>query len=177
VFYEGKINCNLALDDLTMFPQAVMLQDPGVYLRTPAVGTEATRNDLMVLDIVSVKQLDVAAVALAMDQDNNVPGMLMSDDDFNQIIMGTFRLMAFNNTFPTATAIQSVVDSKDFSSATPFACDFLWCYRILIPRTTALAADTLACPASRFIIQVIVGQEDTLPYMMRLKNSYELQQL
>lgn len=177
VYYEGKINCNLSLDDLTMYPEAIFLQDPGIYLRTPAVSPEATRNDLMVLDLVSVKQLDIQQIVSNMDQDNNAPGMLMSDDEFSQILMGTFRLMAFNNTFPTATAIQTTVETKDFSSATPFATDFLWCYRILIPRTTALGADELGCPASRFILQVVSGKEDLLPYMMRLKNSYELQQL
>jgi hypothetical protein len=103
--------------------------------------------------------------------------MMETTDDFNQIIMGSFRHMGQNTQLATPSSVQTLIDSKDFSSASPFAQDSLWCYRILIPRASDLSATYLSCPASRFVIEVIVGQEEDLPYMMRLKNSYELQQL
>jgi hypothetical protein len=63
----------------------------------------------------------------------------------------------------------------DFSSASPFAQDNLWCTRILIPRTSNFDDGYfLAAPASRFIVQGLIGKEEELTYMMRLKNSYEL---
>jgi len=48
---------------------------------------------------------------------------------------------------------------------------------MLINVSSNLDATVIGAPASRFIIQVIVGKENDMPYMMRLKNSYELQQL
>ena len=177
LYFEGKIDVNLSLDSLTMFPQAVLLQDPGVYIRTPSPIPDDPANDLLVLDIVSTKQLDVSAVWNDMNTLQNAPGMLESFDDFNQIIMGTFRYMAQNTQLTTSLGVQTTMEAKDFSSASPFAQDFLWCYRILIPRASELEAMALSIPASRFIVQVVVGQENEIPYMMRLKNSYELQQL
>jgi hypothetical protein len=174
VYYEGQIDVNLSLDDLTMVPQSMFLQDPGTYERTASLAGDP-ENQLIVIDIVSVKQLRVAQV-IANAQAGIYPGMLGSPDDFNQILMGTYRLMAQNTNVPQSSVIQNTIDVKDFSSATPFAQDTLWCYRILIPETSALAGVFLGCPASRFLCQVVVGQEPDLAYMMRLKNSYELQQ-
>lgn len=176
ICFESKIDVNLAMDDLTMFPQAVLLQDPGIYYRTASAIPEDPANDLIVLDIISVKQLNLPNVIAEITTLNNAPGMLETTDDFNQIIMGTFRHMGQNTGFATPSSIQQTINIKDFSSASPFAQDYLWCYRILIPRASDLSATYLSCPASRFIVQVIVGKETDLAYMMRLKNSYELQQ-
>jgi len=177
ICFEGKIDVNLSLDDLTMFPQAAILQDPGIYYRTASPIPEDPANDLIVLDVIAVKQLNLTNVISELTALNNAPGMMETTDDFNQIIMGTFRHMGQNTQLATPSSIQTLIDAKDFSSASPFAQDSLWCYRILIPRATDLSATYLSCPASRFLIEVIVGQEENLPYLMRLKNSYELQQL
>jgi hypothetical protein len=176
VYSETKIDVNLSLDRLTFFPESIFLQDPGVYVRTASVGADVA-NDLLVLDIVSVKQLDIPTVAENISTNNFAAAMLGSSDDFNQIIMGNFRLMAQNLNFGTSTNIQSTMMLKDFSSASPFAQDMLWFTRILIPRTSNF--DTgylLGAPASRFVVQGMIGQEEEMPYMMRLKNSYELQE-
>jgi len=176
ICFESKIDVNLALDDLTMFPQAAILQDPGIYYRTASSIPDDPANDLIVLDIIAVKRLNLANVIADITTLNNASGMLETSDDFNHIIMGTFRHMGQNTQLATPSNIQTLIDAKDFSSASPFAQDSLWCYRILIPRASNLSATYLSCPASRFIVQVIVGKEKDLPYMMRLKNSYELKQ-
>jgi len=177
VYYESNINLNLDLDDLTMFPQAAILQDPGLYKRTQSVSEDAN-NSLQVIDIVSIKRLDVTTIVSELLQGNTLPGMIGTSDDFNQIVMGSWRLMAVNSNLGLQATIHNTVDAKDFSSASPFANNTLWCYRVLVPNMTVFLPGTvLASPASRFIIEVIVGQEEDLPYMMRLKNSYELQQL
>jgi len=176
VYFHTTIDVNLALDDLTMFPQAAILQDPGVYLRTTVVG--APVSNLQVVDIVSVKLLNPADLVNNLQTNNALSGMIGTSDDFNQIIMGTWRMMASNTNLGLQGDIQTTIETKDFSSASPFAQDTLHCYRFLIPTAAAfIAGDVIASPASRFIIQVIVGKEEDLPYMMRLKNSYELQQL
>jgi len=176
VYYESYIDVNLAMDDLTMFPQAAILQDPGIYTKTD--DSADLLNSLQVIDIVSTKQLDPTTLVSNIVTGNAASAMLGTDDDFNQIIMGTWRLMAVNSNLGLSNTIHTTVDVKDFSSASPFAQDRLWFYRFLIPiKTIFPPGDVLGCPASRFVVQVIVGQEDDLPYMMRLKNSYELQQL
>ncbi|MHA1883239.1 MAG: hypothetical protein ACTSUO_09370 [Candidatus Thorarchaeota archaeon] len=177
VYYESSIDVNLALDDLTMFPQAVLVQDPGVYYRTPNPLPVPNIDQLQILDIISVRQLDPVEIANNMRDGNAAAGMLGTTEDFNQIIMGTWRLMGNNSTLGIASNVQTTVDVKDFSSASPFAQDRLWCYRFLMPLSDDLSASGLGSPASRFIVQVIVGKEGDLQYMMRLKNSYELQQL
>jgi len=176
VYYESTIDVNLALDDLTMFPQVVMLQDPGIYTKSPDPIPGSLFDSMQVVDIISVKQLD--PVTLKQDFVTGrgaLPGMLGTTDDFNQIIMGTWRLMANNSNLGQQANIMVTVDAGDFSSASPFAQDRLWCYRFLFPITTDLTGVVCGSPASRFILNVVVGQEDDLPYMMRLKNSYELQ--
>lgn len=177
VYYETTVDVNLALDDLTMFPQAMFLQDPGVYFLT--AGVPGTTGFMTVLDIVSNKKLDMETIALNLnvDESNNTPGMLGSIDDFNQIIMGNYRMMAKDNSFESAIDIQTTLNQKDFSSASPFAQDTLWVYRLVVASQANQLGYALAIPASRFVMQVMVGQEDDLAYMMRLKNSYELQQL
>jgi len=176
VYYESYMDVNLALDDLTMFPQAALLQDPGLYFRTPDITPSPLFNSLQVIDIVSIKRLDPILIKQAFTSGRcAAPGMIGTTEDFNQIIMGTWRLMATDSNLALADNIQKTIDSKDFSSAAPFANDRLWCYRILLPMVSDLSNVILGAPASRFIIQVIVGQEKDLPYMMRLKNSYEAQ--
>jgi hypothetical protein len=176
VYYESNIDVNLDLDDLTMFPQAAILQDPGLYKRTQSV-SEDVNNSLQVIDIVSIKRLNITQLVSELLNTNTLPGMLGTSDDFNQIVMGSWRLMAVNTNLGLQANIHNTIDHKDFSSASPFANDTLWCYRVLVPNMTVFNPGTeLAAPASRFIIEVIVGQEEDLPYMMRLKNSYEIQQ-
>jgi len=176
VYYESYIDVNLVLDDLTMFPQAAILQDPGLYFRTADPNPVPLLNSYQVIDIVSIKQLDPVAIKQSFTNRRcAAPGMLGTDDDFHQIIMGSWRLMATDNNMALESHIQQTIDHKDFSSAAPFAQDRLWCYRILLPELTDLVGSQIGAPAARFVIDTIVGQEEDLPYMMRLKNSYELQ--
>lgn len=175
LYSEIQLDVNLSLDRLTFFPESIFLQDPGIYYRTPSFDPDIA-NDLLVIDLVSVKQLDIPVVAQNMGTFNIAAGMLGSKDDFNQIIMGSFRLFARNQNFVAGSNIQTLMHQDDFSSASPFAQDSLWFYRILIPRASNYDGATLNAPASRFVVQGVIGQEEDLPYMMRLKNSYELQE-
>ena len=167
VFSETRIDANLSLDRLTFFPATFFLQDPGMYLKSPsAPGDEAER--FAVYDIVSTKQLDVGLIAQrATDTTlNTSPGMLGTEDDMNQISMDT--------NYTQDSSLQSVNAISDFSGAVPFAQDTIYCYRILMPHATDYTGMVLAAPSSRFVLQGTIGQEEDLPYMMRLKNSYEL---
>tara|TARA_R110002096_G_scaffold382249_1_gene576103 strand:- start:1159 stop:1836 length:678 start_codon:yes stop_codon:yes gene_type:complete len=177
-FYaEEVIDVNLSLDRLTFFPESMFLQDPGIYTKTVSIIPEDPTDSFVVVDIVAVKSLDVATVVTELFSPKQAaPGMIGTTDDFNQIIMGTWRMMANNTQISQSSNILSTISSKDFSSASAFAQDTLHCYRIIIPRATDLTGMACTVPASRFIIQGMIAKEDELPYMMRLKNSYELYQ-
>ena len=176
VFSETRIDANLSLDRLTMFPATFFLQDPGMYLKSPSSIPDDESERFCVYDIVSTKVLDVGLIASrATDTTlNTSPGMLGTEDDMNQITMGTLRFMSKDLNYTQQSSLQSVNAISDFSGAAPFAQDTIYCYRILMPHATDYTGMVLASPSSRFILQGTIGQEEELPYMMRLKNSYEL---
>jgi hypothetical protein len=176
VFSETRIDANLSLDRLTFFPATFFLQDPGMYLKSPSATPDDEAERFSVYDIVSTKQLDVGLIAQrATDTTlNTSPGMLGTEDDMNQITMGLLRFMSKDTNYTQDSSLQSVNAVSDFSGAVPFAQDTIYCYRILMPHATDYVGMVLASPSSRFVLQGTIGQEEDLPYMMRLKNSYEL---
>jgi hypothetical protein len=176
VFSETRIDANLSLDRLTFFPATFFLQDPGMYLKSPSVISPDEFERFCVYDIVSTKVLDVGLIASRATDTalNTSPGMLGTEDDMNQITMGSLRFMSKDTNYTQDSSLQTVNGISDFSGAVPFAQDTIYCYRILMPHATDYLGMVLASPSSRFVLQGTVGQEEDLPYMMRLKNSYEL---
>jgi hypothetical protein len=176
VFSETRIDANLSLDRLTFFPATFFLQDPGMYLKSPSSVVPDEFERFSVYDIVSTKQLDVGLIAQRSTDTtlNTSPGMLGTEDDMNQISMGVLRFMSKDTNYTQDSSLQSVNAISDFSGAVPFAQDTIYCYRILMPHAADYTGMVLAAPSSRFVLQGTIGQEEDLPYMMRLKNSYEL---
>lgn len=180
VFSETRIDANLSLDRLTFFPATFFLQDPGMYLKSPSTVPDDESERFSVYDIVSTKQLNIPLIAQRARETtlNTSPGMLGTEDDMNQITMGTVRFMAKDNNYVQGSSLQTTISVSDFSGAVPFAQDTIYCYRILLPNATKIEGGfqnmVIAAPASRFVLQGTIGQEQDLPYMMRLKNSYEL---
>jgi hypothetical protein len=180
VFSETRIDANLSLDRLTFFPATFFLQDPGMYLKSPSPVPDDESERFSVYDIVSTKQLNIPLIAQrATDTTlNTSPSMLGTEDDMNQITMGSVRFMAKDNNYTQGSSLQTTISVSDFSGAVPFAQDTIYCYRILLPKATKAQGGfqdmVIASPASRFVLQGTMGQEEELPYLMRLKNSYEL---
>jgi len=170
LMYETYIDMSgLTLDDLTFVPQGVELQDPGRYILTndPTI-------DMEVMDIISQERLTLpdmeAQLALG-----NVPGMSQTNEDFTQVVFGQYRLMVLSNTSAN-TELLTTVDGGNFSSLDPTAANKLWCYRVVRVNAAAPLAPGLVLniPASRFILVGTTIEEKELPYMMRLKRSFEL---
>ena len=65
------------------------------------------------------------------------------------------------------------VTQGSFGSAEPTAVQKLWVYRVVLCRG-ASDASTLLLPATRFVLASDIVKEEDLPYIMRLKRSYEL---
>ena len=104
---------------------------------------------------------------------NNVPGMLDSDDDFTQIIWGQYRMYLGQDTFAGPANLFLPANGATFGSGEPTTAARLWCYRIIIT-TAAADGDTLLIPASRFVLNGVVAKEKEMAFIMRTKRSYEL---
>jgi hypothetical protein len=162
------------LDKLTFYTQAGELQDPGRYIYDIALTDPVTYPtvDVEVLDIVSQERLSLTAIDAQLLA-GNVPGMLGTTEDFTQIIFGNYRVMVVSNTSANAEILMPVTGGT-FGSGEPTAASRLWCYRIVRINGTKAPTDIFRIPASRFVLQGIAAGEEELPYMMRLKRSFEL---
>jgi len=145
-------------------------QDPGVYTST------AVSSKTEVVEIIS--DVPISIVALGIIKDNlgsTVPGMLESAQDFTTIIYGHYRLYVPNNSLGAFPGFLQLISSGSFGSKEPTASSELYCYRIL--KCTGAPGELLTAPACRVGLFGVFYQEGELPHMMRLKRSYELQQL
>ena len=175
-FHETQIDLSgYAMDDLTFFPSAVGVQDPGVYRMLP--GAASTTSSLYVLDLITSTPIDPTTV-MVTDLLGNMqgPGMFGSDESFETILYGLFRVFAENNTIKIPN-FQQLQRSQRFESGEPTAADKLYCYRIVqISATGSLDAGLsyIVVPAARQLLAGRITEESELVYMQRLKRSYEL---
>jgi hypothetical protein len=171
VMYETYFDLTgYQLDDLTAMPIAATLQDPGMY--TCSTNTVP----LNVLDILSQERLtrdEVYNLILL----NNVPGMGASNNNYEQITFGNYRLMLAQGTFtdPAGLNLYLPTSQTQFGSGDAVAVDKLWAYRFIVAPGAADGA-SLRIPASRFLLQINVVKESDRVYLQRLKRSYELAQ-
>jgi hypothetical protein len=175
-FHETQIDLSgYAMDSLTFFPSAVGVQDPGVYRMLP--GAASTTSSLYVLDLITSTPINPDDVMLT-DLLGNMqgPGMFGSDESFETILYGLFRVFAENNTIKIPN-FQQLQRSQRFESGEPTAADKLYCYRIVqISATGPLDAGLsyIVVPAARQLVAGRITEESELVYMQRLKRSYEL---
>lgn len=176
IIYEGYIDLSaLQLDDLTMFPLEVGLQDPGFY--TESDGT----MEMIVMDIMSQDRLSQSTMSNFMtrtlNQFNNAPGLGGTSQDYHMITMGNLRMMYKSNLVSTSSTLIpfTTIYQSPFGSGAPVAVEKLWCYRFVY-YPAKVAGETMEIPASRFILKGLVDKEPRYVYINRLKNSYELQQ-
>ena len=152
------------LDDLTLVPTMITLQDGMPYFGTAVTGVD-------VFDIVSQERLtptDFIAYALGGDYPSS-PG---SKEDWSQILFCNTRFMTVQNDFNFADLLMPATQGS-FGSSEPTAVQKLWVYRIVLCRG-ADDISTLLLPATRFVLGAEIIKEDDLPYIMRLKRSFEL---
>jgi hypothetical protein len=160
------------LDDLTLVPMDVKVQDPGVHLYT------GTGHVFCIYDILSQERLTEADIDL-LGENNRTnrqmgPGMPQGPLDRSQVVFGLYRF--FTNNVSQTGMPQLMLNSRTvrFGSGQPTTVQKLWAYRIVIFADSPTANDEVTIPAATFVLNAQIVQEDTLPYMMRLKRSYEL---
>tara|TARA_R110000823_G_C15732134_1_gene479871 strand:- start:93 stop:740 length:648 start_codon:yes stop_codon:yes gene_type:complete len=158
-------------ESMTFFPNALGLQDPGVYLVKGDV--DPRFSGLQVMDIITSVPMDLAAVSSLQVQGAG-PGMLASDYDFSTILFGMYRFFATNLNIPYTNYVQ-LERSQRFDSGEPTAVDKLYCYRIVNLLVDRLVPDSkVNIPACRQLVSGVFSEETELVYMQRLKRGYEL---
>ena len=184
-YHETEIDLSgFSRESLTFFPNAVGIQDPGVYLFTPqTIVPELAQQAIQVLDIITsvpirgARLLELAETqrpSNALDSANTGMGMLGSDFDFTPILFGMYRFFTANTNIPYP-GYQQLERSQRFDSGEPTAVDRLFCYRIVSTfQQDLIAGDSLSIPACRQLVSGVMSEESELVYMQRLKRGYEL---
>lgn len=157
------------LDDLTLLPRGVQIQDPGIYSSTDGA------NYMAVIDILSQERLNQDDIYDSLIL-NNLPGMMETDNNFEQITYGSYRLFLPTLQYRPPTGLQVYLPASQtfFGSGDAVVVQHLYAYRFIIYPGLA-DTSTLDIPASRFVLLGRVVQEDDKEYLMRLKRSYESQ--
>lgn len=158
------------LDDLTMMPIAATVQDPGIY------SCSAATTPLHVFDIISQEKIEGGEVWNQILVDN-APGMLESENNFEQITFGNYRLFLGQATFtnPAGLTVFLPATQSQFGSGDAVSVQKLFCYRVILAPGAA-EGTSLRIPASRFLLQANIIKESERVYLQRLKRSYELDQ-
>ena len=181
-FHQTEIDLSgYAMESLTFFPNAVGIQDPGVYLfNAQVVDPELAQNAIQVLDIITSVPISGAPEILALAnlnrpfQGNTAMGLIGSPHEFTPILFGMYRFFTANTNIPYF-AYQQLERSQRFDSGEPTAADRLFCYRIVSTfQQDLIDGDVLSVPACRQLISGVLSAESELVYMQRLKRSYEL---
>lgn len=164
------------MQDLTFATLETTYQDPGIYSTTDAaVAGPGSSTSLELVEMISqVPMTDAELLTMSTRLGQTVPGQLDSSQDFTQIIYGSYRLYVPNNNLGLAGFMQ-LIQSGGFGSKEPTASQKLYCYRMVKCLTPALN-DILNIPACRVGLAGMLYEEDQVPYLMRLKRSYEYQQ-
>ena len=158
------------MNEFTFGTVQTQYQDPGVYSST------AVSAKTEVIEVISDVPMNLAALAIVKDNLGlSVPGMLGSAQDFATIIYGNYRLYVPNLSLAAFPGFLQLISSGSFGSKEPTASAELYCYRII--KCAGVPDETLQAPACRVGLFGAFYQEGDVEYMMRLKRSYELQQL
>jgi hypothetical protein len=158
------------MHDFTFGIVKALAQDPGVYSSTAA----SARMEVM--EIISDVPINLAALTVIKDAMGvTSPGMLNSAQDFTTILYGTYKLYVPNASLAAFPGFMQQLGGGSFGSKEPTASSELYCYRLI--KCLGAPGELLAAPASRIGLFGAMFQEGDLEYMMRLKRSYELQQL
>ena len=174
LFHEASVDLSgYAMEDLTMYVEELGLQDPGIY--SFIAGAGATYSGIQVLDLItSVPMTEDDLTSLQNNATVIGPGMLGSVQNFEQIVLGTYRFFTPNSLI-AYPGYQQLARTQRFDSGEPNASDKLFSYRIVILLTDDLDDNSvLLVPACRQLVGSRFFKEEFLHYMMRLKRSYEL---
>jgi len=165
------------LDDLTVIPTLMELQDAGPYFfANPATPPGQTPdNTLWMVDVLSMERLNAEEVFTDL-VGMNYPGSPGSTLNFEQLPMVNARFTTARSTIGDSS-LQTVATAGSLGSGEPTTVQKLWCYRFILIGVGAAGlagGESLLVPSTRFVLAAQIVKEAELAHMMRLKRSYEL---
>ena len=183
----------------TFFPKAVQIQRspyysaPGVILRDPTDPTSGLAPYGVLLETILVSEHPFDVTKWCGDnqvgtynfiQAQTVPGLLPerttaqnSTLGFENILYGRIQMIANNSSLPQQCGV--VYSTEEFGSMSPTASNKLYVTRMVQVQTFGLAPSTgfsIQVPAMRLVMIGRAEEESDLSYIMRMRQSYLLQQ-
>lgn len=154
----------LSMDDKTLFFEGAAIQE----VLAPATSPSTVGNGIVVVDVMSNKQLTDAECAGVLAQGNLVgPGNLT----FDQTIYMRHRI--FNTDIDNAAGGYMIpIADNQLGSLSATASDRVYCTRIV---SMAGADGLYQVYGVRYLIKATAKEEPEYEYLMRLKRSYDLQ--
>jgi len=153
------------LDDLTCFIQGVDIQE--------GFTAHGNLSYAWVVDLITTEFIDDAAIlAMVANFTGDAPGFPESTYDMSQVSYGRCRTFKGQTiaSVPIATLYQTGVTNFGTNQGT--TGHKLYITRVLA--FTGLPTEFISIPPSNFVVAAIVAKEKELPYLMRMKRSYEI---
>jgi hypothetical protein len=177
IYWEGYFDLSgYNLDDLTLVPTLMELQDSGIYQTTFfPVGPTGTQDEgLFIVDVMSQEKLNIDDTMLGI-LTGGYPSTNQSSTNFEQIPMCNVRFTRIRTTYG-ANNLQSVVCGGSYGSGEPTAGEKLYLYRFIVVSSLVpfTGPEGIIAYPTRFILGANIIKEEELAHMMRLKRSYEL---
>ena len=171
IYYTSTIDLQgYSMSDMTFGTVSTQYQDPGIY------SSNAASSRVETIDIISDIPISITDLNYIKDTLGvTVPGMLESRQDFTSILFGNYKLFVPNASLGAFPGFLQLISSGAFGSKEPSASATLYCYRIL--KCVGVPGETLQAPALRAGLFGTFYNESEQEYFMRLRRSYELQQL
>lgn len=160
------------LDDLTLSPISVKVQDPGVYMYTGDADVFCV-YDILSMERLSEDDLKLIKTNCKVDR-QSAPGQARGPLDRSQVMFGLYRFFAKNGNITGLPQLMLNARTVRFGSGHSTAVQKLWIYRIVVFIQSPANNDKLTIPGCTFVLNAEITKEDEVPYMFRLKRSYEL---
>jgi len=163
----------IAMDEKTLFPQGIALQEPGSMQGAGAGGQLYIVYDLMTTVPIDFDDLASSPTPITVLFGNGFgfPGGYL---EYDQVIYGRTRTFAMNIDMGGAVFLKT--SDEQYGSMSPTASDRVYSYRVVISGAGVLAPATLYIPPGRHLIEMDAKAEPDFQYLMRLKRSYDLAQ-
>lgn len=160
----------LAQEEKTVFIDSITDQSCGLF-----GATQFNAGDSMVVyDIITSIPVDITKTSV--QSDIFLYGLGFNDAvlNFEHVLYQRMRRYACD--VDTAQQFLMLTEDRQSGSLSPTASDRLYSYRMVGVFITALEA-TCGIPPTRHLIRLEAKEEPTYSHMMRLKRSYDLQQV
>lgn len=165
-------------DYLTTMSMSAQVQDWGKIqvLDTPQ---ENSTLRIFQLDIMTTDRLTVDIPfrdAIIAGESTVLPGAEGTNTEWEQVLYARMQELVGINQGTNVSDIFTPINVQQFGSMGDTTADKIWLYRIFIVAGLPAGSAIIRLPNGRHILNIDVVKEDTLPYLMRQKRSYELAQ-